>query len=1109
MSLELLTRRESVLEAMAEFDAMGREAFLAKYGYRPSRGYLIEHAGRSYDSKAIAGVAVGKEHPDRGALRADEFSGGDATVRAKLQELGFSVSSPTGPARFDAEGALQVLAEIMGAPPRRTKYLAAWDLPTGEQFALQLAQEGVRVWTEQEPPTDLSWTSTYYPADKSRHGNLEANAPRLYLPNPAWLSHVRSLDGLRRLASWVLSEDQPRRGLDESALRAARDRFLASMSGFTDFEAPGETYLEHERRYKDELCALFASEVAPLAKPSLTDAEAEALGRAYHRLLTRSLSATKRAQNLVPWQAVERLRPDSAPRLAVGHALGRLIAGEGDQFERLNGFVREVGEALRAAGTTGPNDMARVLGSCALMLAEPQAALVVRYGLFQKAVPALLGEKFPSYSDEPARYQKAVALAELVRRELEGWGWKPKDMMDVQGFLWVAFMYDPAKPEADDAFATSMAAFLERFAQLRTGPFAADLELRARRERVVEIVRDLAPVKARPELLVEMSVGKGNWASVAWLALMDRRETTTTRQGLHVVFLIAEDLSQIYLTLAQGVTLLAETHGQAVAGEVLKTRAEAARQEISGLREHGFRLDNDVSLVADGWRARNYETSVIAHQAYAASDLPSDTELAGSLEALLSAYADLLASPAAINETRPCWFVGANWADGGDQTERFVREGVWENGYEEGPTLGVVRQMRPGDRIAIKAAHTRRHNLPFAYPSGQMASAMRIKATGVITANPGNGRQVSVAWQHGAPRDWYFYTSQKTIWRVSPESEAAKRLIAFAFEGAPQDYDWFLADMEVEEEPVLEPTTAPRPEEVAAEPYSLDDALKGLFMEREEVERILRIWRAKKNLILQGAPGVGKSFVARRLAFALMKQKAESRLAAVQFHQSYGYEDFIQGFRPTATGGFALRDAAFLRFCRRALADQDRDYVFIIDEINRGNLSKIFGELMLLIEHDKRSKDWRARLAYAGEDEPEFWLPKNLYILGMMNTADRSLSLVDYALRRRFAFVGLNPAFDRPGFSEHLTAAGVPSDLIGHIRARMIELNREIAEDQANLGPGFQIGHSFFTPGEGFVYEEGWLEQVIETEIRPLIMEYWFDAPSVAESHCARLLERP
>jgi len=306
--------------------------------------------------------------------------------------------------------------------------------------------------------------------------------------------------------------------------------------------------------------------------------------------------------------------------------------------------------------------------------------------------------------------------------------------------------------------------------------------------------------------------------------------------------------------------------------------------------------------------------------------------------------------------------------------------------------------------------------------------------------------------------------------------------------------------------PAIVDPVDPPPPPVDPRIYSLDDAMKGVFVDRLVFERILAIWRSKKNLILQGAPGTGKSFVARRLAYALIRARDDLRIESVQFHQSYGYEDFVQGYRPTGAGGFELRDGSFYAFCRRAAAAPDNDHVFIIDEINRGNLSKIFGEMMLLIEKDKRRPEWGARLTYAGDDQPRFHVPDNVWIIGMMNTADRSLSVVDYALRRRFAFVTLAPAFENPDFNKWLANSGVGDAERNRLIIRLTELNAAISADTINLGPGFRIGHSFFVPSENEAVGDGWFERVIDTEIRPLLEEYWFDAPEKVEHWYTRLL---
>ncbi len=284
--------------------------------------------------------------------------------------------------------------------------------------------------------------------------------------------------------------------------------------------------------------------------------------------------------------------------------------------------------------------------------------------------------------------------------------------------------------------------------------------------------------------------------------------------------------------------------------------------------------------------------------------------------------------------------------------------------------------------------------------------------------------------------------------------------------------------------------------------YTIEDALAELFMSRDSLEHILEQLKRKKNIILQGAPGVGKTFIAKRLAWLQMGLKDESAVEMVQFHQSYTYEDFVQGLRPTKDGHFAVKDGCFYRLCRKALANPQQDYFLIIDEINRGNLSKILGELMMLIETDKRGE--HLTLAYS---EEAFTVPLNLYLIGTMNTADRSLSLVDYALRRRFAFLTLEPGFETQAFSNHLGKHGATPQQIRHIRSQMAALNDEIAKDEANLGVGYRIGHSFFTPVIQITDFRKWFQSIVLYEIMPLLEEYWIDAPKMVQQFRVTLTE--
>ena len=284
----------------------------------------------------------------------------------------------------------------------------------------------------------------------------------------------------------------------------------------------------------------------------------------------------------------------------------------------------------------------------------------------------------------------------------------------------------------------------------------------------------------------------------------------------------------------------------------------------------------------------------------------------------------------------------------------------------------------------------------------------------------------------------------------------------------------FILDMIREENPIVTASSS--------DAYTKDDFLNEVYMTEERYETLVNVLRNKKNIILQGAPGVGKTFAARRLAWSMMGEKDDSRIEFVQFHQNYSYEDFMMGYKPVEDG-FELKYGIFYRFCQKAANQPDKEFFFIIDEINRGNMSKIFGELLMLIEKDYRGT--KMTLAYNGLP---FSVPKNLYIIGMMNTADRSLTMIDYALRRRFSFFEIEPGFDSQGFISYQN--GLNSETLDELISKVKELNRKIAADKS-LGRGFCIGHSYFCGRD--VCTDEWLHSVVDYDILPMLSEYWFD----------------
>lgn len=323
-----------------------------------------------------------------------------------------------------------------------------------------------------------------------------------------------------------------------------------------------------------------------------------------------------------------------------------------------------------------------------------------------------------------------------------------------------------------------------------------------------------------------------------------------------------------------------------------------------------------------------------------------------------------------------------------------------------------------------------------------------------------------VKWTHKGEWDHPGQAVMKTLTDITAYSDYVEKLNSL-FESDVED--------DVEE-----------PADANLVPYSAEDFLEQVYMDRKKYDTLVALIMKKKNVILQGAPGVGKTYAAKRLAYSIMGVKDPKRVMMVQFHQSYAYEDFIMGFRPTQEGGFKLERGAFYNFCKSAEVDSpDTPYFFIIDEINRGNLSKIFGELFMLIEDDKRGIE--LKLLYADE---KFSVPKNVYIIGMMNTADRSLAMLDYALRRRFAFFEMTPGFRTDGFRKYRD--GLQSDKFNSLINCVEELNNVIANDES-LGEGFCIGHSYFCDLNET--SDQTLSGIVEFELIPLLKEYWFDEP--------------
>lgn len=430
---------------------------------------------------------------------------------------------------------------------------------------------------------------------------------------------------------------------------------------------------------------------------------------------------------------------------------------------------------------------------------------------------------------------------------------------------------------------------------------------------------------------------------------------------------------------------------------------------------------------------------------------------------------------------------------------------IWNNFYEEGiiaigwGEIGNLKVFDSRESIKIKMQEINGPSLSYknaAYVSWQFSNDMKIGdiifvkkgmqqfvGRGVVTSDYeydeertneyANYRKVN--WTHNG--DWISLRQygKKILEDITPYTEYVEDI-----------NELFVSNLDND----LEETVKNYPV------YTTEDFLDEVFMSEDDYSKLVSILKIKKNIILQGAPGVGKTFVAKRLAYSVMGIKDIERVMMVQFHQSYSYEDFIMGFRPSTTG-FELKKGVFYNFCKKAEIDSENEYFFIIDEINRGNISKIFGELFMLIENDKRG--FPLQLLYSDE---KFAIPKNLYIIGMMNTADRSLAMLDYALRRRFAFFELRPGFETDGFKEYRMA--IDNDKFNKLINCIENLNNIISSDES-LGDGFCIGHSYFCNLSADSVDKQILSGIVEYELIPLLKEYWFDEPQKVRTWSSNL----
>ena len=593
-------------------------------------------------------------------------------------------------------------------------------------------------------------------------------------------------------------------------------------------------------------------------------------------------------------------------------------------------------------------------------------------------------------------------------------------------------------------------------------------------------------VNSDDNLETHWSVGKGNWTQVPWFAVRDKRTKSSAQKGIGIVGLFKKDMSGLYLCIAQGTTQPLKDYGKKGGEEFLLEQAEKVRDIVKYLKDKQFKLDNEIDLKATGGVALTYKPSVCVHT-YMSAGYDFNGQFIEDLLDLVKAYKDVVAKnldfTSENNLKKNHWVIACGINS--NQWDNFKDNNLIAIGWD---SLGDLSKFKSKQEIFEKLKDERSENDPDprndALCCYDFVNSMKVND--IVFVKKGTSKLVAygkIIGDYKYDENLSEYRNIRSVeWINIKENDidpiTGKTLTNF--NKYPDTVEKYLKLMANDNNKDLE-----------------FNELKDTFFSEEFFNNIIDTLKVKKNIILQGPPGTGKTFISKKIAERITGKK--ENIFSIQFHQSYSYEEFVVGYKPNSEGNFALQKGSLIQVCERAKQNENENFVMFIDEINRANISKVFGELLSLIENDKRGPENAVKILYS-ENDINFYIPSNLYFICAMNTADRSLKMVDYALRRRFSFFEFKPEFDKPEFKNFLKDKNVNAKTIDRIVNNISKVNQQISDDNFELGDGYCIGHSYFCPkgNSSDSFGDQWYEQIIEYEIKPLINEYYFDKPDQA-----------